>query len=62
MYIVSVKGGECQGCDRCETICPHAVFEMGADGKSYPSNLSGCVFCESCLSACPAGAITIAEV
>ena len=60
MYIVTVDTEKCDGDGKCVDVCPQGVFEM-QEGKSVPVNSDECIFCESCLSECPTGAITITE-
>ncbi len=61
MYIVTVDAEKCDGSAKCVDVCPQGVFEM-EDSKSVPVNSDECIYCESCLSECPTGAITITEV
>lgn len=60
MYIVTVDTEKCDGDAKCADVCPQGVFEM-EESKSVPVNSDECIFCESCLSECPTGAITITE-
>jgi Ni,Fe-hydrogenase III small subunit/NAD-dependent dihydropyrimidine dehydrogenase PreA subunit len=53
-----VDAGKCvEGCNDCAAVCPTVAITPGADG-SIVLDLGRCVFCDACVTACPAGAIT----
>ncbi len=37
----------CNGCGRCQEVCPHAVFAI-ADHKAAIANRDGCMECGAC--------------
>ena len=61
MYIVTVDQEKCDGCEGCSNICPSEVFRI-ADGKSDPHQAEECLYCLSCVEACPSSSITVSEV
>lgn len=48
---------KCIGCGRCESVCPHRVFEV-TDGKTRITNDS-CMECGACALNCPVNAIEV---
>jgi NAD-dependent dihydropyrimidine dehydrogenase PreA subunit len=50
--------GRCQGCGRCEQVCPHAVFAM-QHGAAKLIDKDACIECGACMRNCPHGAIRV---
>jgi NAD-dependent dihydropyrimidine dehydrogenase PreA subunit len=48
----------CNGCGRCEEVCPHAVFAI-ADRKAVITLRDSCMECGACQMNCPTGAIRV---
>jgi len=48
----------CNGCGRCEEVCPHAVFSV-ANRKAVVANRGNCMQCGACRMNCPIGAIDV---
>jgi NAD-dependent dihydropyrimidine dehydrogenase PreA subunit len=48
----------CNGCGRCEEVCPHAVFSV-VDRKAVVSCRGNCMQCGACRMNCPVGAIEV---
>ncbi|MGI5837368.1 MAG: ATP-binding protein [Chloroflexota bacterium] len=61
MYIVNIDESTCNGDGDCVDTCPAAVLEL-QDGKAVVVNPDDCLGCESCVSVCPTGSITITEM
>lgn len=54
--ILYSKKEECCGCTACYAICPNCAISMIEDeeGFEYPHiDEEKCVFCQSCIRACP---------
>ena len=49
---------KCVGCGICETVCPHAVFEM-YDGKIQLADKDSCMECGACALNCPTKALAV---
>jgi NAD-dependent dihydropyrimidine dehydrogenase PreA subunit len=47
---------KCSGNGECVTACPVEMFEL-ENGKAIAKNLSECIECCACVSACPNEAI-----
>ncbi len=47
----------CNGCRRCEEICPQHVWEMNQEKRAVLSRLDDCTACRACLMQCPTDAI-----
>ena len=60
VYIVTVDGDKCEGCEECVNNCPVGVFQMN-DSKADPYQAESCEGCETCVSVCPSGAVTLKE-
>jgi NAD-dependent dihydropyrimidine dehydrogenase PreA subunit len=50
----------CNGCGRCEEVCPHAVFAI-VDRKAVIAARDGCMECGACRMNCPPGAIQVSS-
>lgn len=48
----------CDGCRRCEEVCPFNVFEV-IDGFAVAVRADDCIACCSCVEECPKGAIVV---
>jgi NAD-dependent dihydropyrimidine dehydrogenase PreA subunit len=48
----------CNNCGMCTTVCPHGVFEQGAN-KAELANPEACMECGACQKNCPTGALTV---
>jgi ferredoxin len=48
----------CNGCGRCEEVCPHAVFSV-VNRKAAVANRGNCMQCGACRMNCPVGAIEV---
>jgi NAD-dependent dihydropyrimidine dehydrogenase PreA subunit len=48
----------CNGCGRCEEVCPHAVFSL-VKRKATVAHRGNCMQCGACRMNCPAGAIEV---
>jgi NAD-dependent dihydropyrimidine dehydrogenase PreA subunit len=56
---VEIEEDKCTD-EECVNICPAGVLEMQGE-KAVVSNIDECLGCESCVEACPSGAITVTE-
>lgn len=50
----------CNGCGRCEEVCPHSVFAV-ANRKASIVFRGNCMQCGACRMNCPAGAIKVSS-
>jgi NAD-dependent dihydropyrimidine dehydrogenase PreA subunit len=50
----------CNGCGRCQEVCPHAVFFV-ADRKAIVVARGNCMECGACRMNCPTGAIAVSS-
>jgi NAD-dependent dihydropyrimidine dehydrogenase PreA subunit len=50
----------CNGCGRCEEVCPHAVFSV-VNRKAVVAYRSNCMQCGACRMNCPLGAIQVSS-
>ena len=48
----------CNGCGRCEEVCPHAVFSV-VNRKAAIVNREDCMECGACRLNCPHQAIAV---
>jgi ferredoxin len=55
-----LDAARCNGCGRCEEVCPHAVFVL-ADRKAVVADRGACMHCGACRVNCPVGAIAVAS-
>ena len=47
----------CNGCRRCEEICPQGVWEMNEKKRAVLAHDDDCTACRACLTQCPTDAI-----
>ncbi len=50
----------CNGCGRCEEVCPHGVFALSAR-KAMIADRAACMECGACRLNCPTGAIAVSS-
>jgi NAD-dependent dihydropyrimidine dehydrogenase PreA subunit len=50
----------CNGCGRCEEVCPHAVFAV-ANRKAAIVHREECMECGACRMNCATGAIAVSS-
>ena len=50
----------CDGCGRCEEVCPHAVFSV-VNRKAAIAQRGNCMECGACRMNCPLGAIQVSS-
>lgn len=64
MFMVSINEEICGGCNLCADSCPAHILTFDEEKeKTYVSGDSTeCMGCESCISVCETGAITIMEL
>ena len=48
----------CNGCCRCEEVCPHGVFSL-VQRKAEIVNRDGCMECGACRMNCATNAISV---
>ncbi|MFZ5648741.1 MAG: indolepyruvate ferredoxin oxidoreductase subunit alpha [Bacillota bacterium] len=61
MYTVTIDRDKCEGCGECAENCPASILEM-VDGKAeVKGDLEDCLGCETCVSVCSTGAVTLTE-
>lgn len=48
----------CNGCGRCEEVCPHAVFSV-INRQAVVACRGNCMMCGACRMNCPLGAIEV---
>ncbi len=54
--------GVCNECDRCLEYCPEGILNRAVDGDGYVFDLEYCKGCGVCMTACPRGAIYMADL
>ena len=59
-WVIKIDAGKCTGDGNCKDACPSDVYEI-KDNVAVAINGDECVGCESCVSACEVGAITVTE-
>lgn len=55
-----LDAARCNGCGRCEEVCPHAVFTV-KNRKAGIVNRGGCMECGACAMNCVTGAISVSS-
>ena len=53
-----LDAARCNGCGRCEEVCPHAVFSI-VDRKAAIVSRENCMECGACRMNCPVKAIEV---
>jgi len=61
MWIVTIDNEKCNGAGECANNCPVEVFKV-ENGKCVVVQGDLCEGCETCISVCPNGAITLKEM
>lgn len=61
MYVITIDEAKCTNCGECVKICPSEVYKL-ENGRVVVGNSDDCSRCESCLSVCVPGAITVVEM
>ncbi len=62
MYIITIDEEKCEGDGECANTCPAELLEV-KDGKAtVVGSMDECVGCESCVSLCSSGALTLTEM
>lgn len=61
MWVLEVNNDKCNGEGKCADICPVEVWKV-VDGKCVAVQADLCEGCESCVTECPSGAITLKEM
>jgi NADPH-dependent glutamate synthase beta subunit-like oxidoreductase len=54
--------GVCNSCDSCLEYCPEGILNRADDGDGYVFDLEYCKGCGVCMTACPRGAIYMADL
>jgi ferredoxin len=55
-----LDAGRCNGCGRCEEVCPHAVFRV-VERKAAIARRESCMECGACRMNCPTEAIQVSS-
>ena len=55
---LSVDSEKCNGCGRCNEVCPHTVFNV-IEGKALITDRDLCMECGACALNCTTEAITV---
>jgi len=55
-----LDAARCNGCGRCEEVCPHAVFSV-VDRKAAIVNRGECMECGACRVNCAMNAIAVSS-
>ncbi len=56
---LTLDAEKCNGCRVCTLVCPHGVFEIGADKRAFLADRGACMECGACALNCTPGAITV---
>ncbi len=56
---LSLDDEKCTGCRMCVEVCPHGVFEMGADKRAHIRDVDACMECGACSTNCAYSAISL---
>jgi NAD-dependent dihydropyrimidine dehydrogenase PreA subunit len=59
-HTLALDAARCNGCGRCQEVCPHAVFTISAR-KALIANRSACMECGACRMNCPTAAIAVSS-
>jgi len=63
MYLVTIDESTCEGCGECVDSCPASILSLNGDKKAeVTGSLDECLGCESCVSVCSTGSVTLREV
>jgi len=55
---LTLSGEKCNGCGMCQSVCPHAVFQVEA-GKARIADRDACMECGACALNCPTEALSV---
>ncbi len=61
MYIITIDDQKCTVCGECSTVCPVEIYRV-EDGRLILGDTGECSYCQSCISVCAPGAISISEI
>ena len=59
-HSLALEAEHCNGCGRCEEVCPHAVFRV-LGRKAVIAGRERCMECGACRMNCPAEAIAVSS-
>jgi NAD-dependent dihydropyrimidine dehydrogenase PreA subunit len=62
MYIITIDEDKCDGDGECVNTCPVEMFELQNGKSAIVGNLDECLGCESCVSVCTNGCLTLTEM
>jgi NAD-dependent dihydropyrimidine dehydrogenase PreA subunit len=57
---LALASDRCNGCGRCQEVCPHAVFVV-SERQAVIAHREQCMECGACQMNCPVGAITVSS-
>lgn len=57
-YSLVLDAALCNGCGRCEEVCPHAVLSI-VNRKAVIAKRENCMECGACRMNCPVNAIEV---
>jgi NAD-dependent dihydropyrimidine dehydrogenase PreA subunit len=60
MYIVTIDESKCVKAGECVSVCPTEIYKKDGE-RTVVQHTEECIYCQSCLAVCAAGAITITE-
>lgn len=61
MYLITIDETKCTVCGECVDMCPSEIYIVEG-GRLVVGNSDDCSNCQSCISVCEPGAITITEM